>query len=47
LSRANAEQRIVLEAVNVGKATLNLVYHRPWEKDVEPLNTYSLQVVVR
>jgi len=30
-----------------GETTLTLVYHRPWEKDVEPLETFSVQVVVR
>ena len=44
---AGGVQILRFEAVNAGKATLKLVYHRPWEKDVEPLETYSLQVVVR
>ena len=30
-----------------GETTLTLVYHRPWEKDVEPLETFMVQVVVR
>jgi inhibitor of cysteine peptidase len=30
-----------------GETTLTLVYHRPWEKDVEPLETFTVQVVVR
>lgn len=29
-----------------GETTLTLVYHRPWEKDVEPLETFTVQVVV-
>jgi inhibitor of cysteine peptidase len=44
---AGGVQILRFEAANAGKTTLKLVYHRPWEKDVEPLNTYSLQVVVR
>ena len=44
---AGGVQILRFEAVNAGKTTLKLVYHRPWEKDVEPLETYSLQVVVR
>ncbi|MFQ5813019.1 MAG: protease inhibitor I42 family protein [Anaerolineae bacterium] len=44
---AGGVQVLRFEAVNAGKTTLKLVYHRPWEKDVEPLETYSLQVVVR
>ena len=30
-----------------GDTTLALVYHRPWEKDVEPLEIFTVQVVVR
>lgn len=35
------------EAVGAGETTLNLVYHRSWEKDVEPLEAFSVSVVVR
>jgi inhibitor of cysteine peptidase len=34
-------------AASAGETTLTLVYHRPWEKDVEPLETFTVQVVVR
>jgi len=44
---AGGVQILRFEAVNAGKTTLKLIYHRPWEKDVEPLETYSIQVVVR
>ena len=44
---AGGVQILRFEAVNAGKFTLKLVYHRPWEKDVEPLETYSIEVVVR
>jgi inhibitor of cysteine peptidase len=44
---AGGVQILRFEAVNAGQITLKLVYHRPWEKDVEPLEAYSLQVVVR
>jgi inhibitor of cysteine peptidase len=44
---AGGVQILRFEAVNAGQITLKLVYHRPWEKDVEPLEIYSLQVVVR
>ena len=30
-----------------GETPLTLVYHRPWEKDVDPLEIFSVQVVVR
>ena len=32
---------------STGETTLSLVYHRTWEKDVEPLETFTVQVVVR
>ncbi len=35
------------KAISAGQMTLQLVYHRPWEEGVEPLKTFSLQVVVR
>jgi len=44
---AGGVQILRFETVNAGQITLKLVYHRPWEKGVEPLETYSLQVVVR
>lgn len=44
---AGGVQILRFETVNAGKITLKLVYHRPWEKDVEPLETYSIQAVVR
>jgi len=40
-------QTLRIEAVNVGQTSLKLAYHRPWEKDVEPLKTFSLQVVIQ
>jgi len=35
------------KAISAGQMTLQLVYHRTWEEGVEPLKTFSLQVVVR
>ena len=35
------------EAVGAGETRLELVYHRPWEEGVEPLETFSVRVVVR
>jgi inhibitor of cysteine peptidase len=40
-------QTLCIESVNVGQTSLKLVYHRPWEKDMEPLKTFSLQVVIQ
>jgi inhibitor of cysteine peptidase len=32
------------EVVGAGNATINMVYHRPWETDVEPVDTFTLNV---
>src|SRR5579862_8254202 len=34
-------------AVDKGTTTVNLVYRRPWEKDVAPAQTFVLTVVVK
>jgi inhibitor of cysteine peptidase len=39
-------QALRFQAVNEGRTTLRLVYHRPWEDD-EPEQTFSVEVVVR
>jgi len=35
------------KGVSTGQEILKLVYHRSWETDVEPVNTFSIEVVVR
>ncbi len=35
------------KAISAGQMTLKLVYRRSWEEGVEPVKTFSLQVVVR
>lgn len=47
LAGAGGVQILRFEAVNAGQTTLKLAYRRSWEKDVEPLETYSIQFVVR
>jgi inhibitor of cysteine peptidase len=44
---AGGIQTLRFETVNSGQTTLNLVYHRSWETDEEPAETFSVQVVVR
>jgi len=44
---AGGVQTLRFETVNSGQTTLKLVYRRPWEEDVEPAETFSVQVVVR
>jgi len=35
------------KAVAAGEQPLRLVYHRPWETDVAPVDTYEVRVVVK
>ena len=35
------------EAIGSGETELNLVYHRPWEEDVPPEETFEVSVVVK
>jgi inhibitor of cysteine peptidase len=37
---------LTFRVLKAGTGTLNLVYHRPWETDVEPLDTFSVTVTV-
>ncbi len=41
---APGTQVLRFKAVEAGQTTFTLVYHRPWEQDVSPAGTYSLQV---
>ncbi|GAJ04548.1 unnamed protein product, partial [marine sediment metagenome] len=34
------------KAISAGQMTLQLVYRRSWEEGVEPINTFSIEVVV-
>lgn len=44
---AGGTETLRFEAAGAGETTLKLVYYRPWEKGVEPLETFSVQVIVR
>ena len=46
LPGAGGKQIFRFKAVSAGQTALTLIYHRSWEKDVAPLKTFSLQVVV-
>ncbi len=37
---------LTYEAVNPGQVELALVYHRPWEQNVDPLQTFNVTVNV-
>lgn len=34
------------KALKKGETTLKLVYRRPWEKDVPPLDTFTIKVII-
>lgn len=36
---------LTFEALKAGTTTLTLVYHRPWETDVDPIDTFTVTVV--
>jgi inhibitor of cysteine peptidase len=38
---------LTFKALKAGATTLTLVYHRPWETDVEPVDTFSVTVTVK
>ena len=44
---APGTQTIRFKAAQAGTTTLELVYHRSWEKDVAPEDTFTVEVVVR
>jgi inhibitor of cysteine peptidase len=41
---AGGVQIATFEVVGAGNATIKMVYHRPWETDVEPADTFTLNV---
>jgi inhibitor of cysteine peptidase len=40
-------QTLTLKVLNAGTSTLTLIYHRPWEKNVQPLKTFTVTVTVK
>lgn len=44
---APGTQTLRFRAVEAGQMELRLVYQRPWETDVEPLETFTVQVTVQ
>ena len=43
---AGGIQTFLFKGSGAGRTTLKLVYRRPWEKDVEPIQTFSVTVRV-
>jgi inhibitor of cysteine peptidase len=44
---AGGSLTLTFRALQAGSGTLSLVYHRPWEADVEPIETFSVGVIIR
>jgi predicted secreted protein len=40
-------QTFKFEVINTGGTGLKLIYHKPWETDVEPLNTFAIIIIVK
>jgi inhibitor of cysteine peptidase len=38
---------LTFKALKVGSASLTLVYHRPWETGVDPIDTFAVTVTVK
>ena len=38
---------LTFKALKAGPATLTLVYHRPWETGVDPIDTFAVTVTVK
>lgn len=38
---------LTFDTLKAGTSTLNLIYHRPWETGVKPINTFSVSVTVK
>lgn len=38
---------LTFKALKAGAASLTLVYHRPWETGVDPIDTFAVTVTVR
>ncbi|MCD6594415.1 protease inhibitor I42 family protein [bacterium] len=43
---APGTQTLAFRTVNTGRESLELVYHRPWEKGKEPIKTFSITIEV-
>lgn len=44
---AGGSETLRFEAQAAGQTTLSLAYLRPWEEGVEPLETFTIEIIVR
>ncbi len=47
LAGAPGRQLTRFKVIGAGESELKLVYHRPWEKDVAPLKTFSITLLAK
>lgn len=47
LAGAGGWQVFHFTALKTGETNLKLVYRRPWEKNIEPIKTFTVQVVIQ
>lgn len=38
---------LTFKTLKVGTNSLTLIYHRPWETEVDPIDTYTVTIVVK
>jgi inhibitor of cysteine peptidase len=38
---------LTFKTLKTGNSTLTLIYHRPWETGVSPINTFTVNVIVK
>jgi inhibitor of cysteine peptidase len=47
LPGSQGKQTFCFKAASEGKTGLKLIYHRPWEKNIAPIDTFYVQVRVK
>jgi inhibitor of cysteine peptidase len=35
------------QSISIGKTSLMLIYHRPWEKEIAPLDTFQVRLTIK
>ena len=43
---STGEQTFRFQTIAVGQMELKLIYHRPWEKDIAPLDSFYIKITV-
>jgi inhibitor of cysteine peptidase len=44
---SSGEMRFEFEAIAAGESALQMVYLRPFERDIDPLQTYTVNIIVK